>query len=207
MLVECDSQIVTEHFRKANARKQTMLAANSAARGVSSGAVAANTGATRASRGGTSRGGASRGGTSKHKGNRHSSTPPSNYQTSTTATNLSHASARKLSDGSGLAVGSRGLVDSSALVPSDSSALVPSAPCGNRRPSHLRPSVSSNNFGGDGSELWCPGGEVGFIKRLAEESQEMSRVATRCLWFSSLVFSFPFFEQSSCNRPLVREVL
>lgn len=172
MRVECDSEIVTEHFRKANARKQTMLAANSAARGASSGSVAANTGSTRASRGATSRGRASRGGTSNHQANRHSSTVPS------TATNFSHASARKLSDGRGLAVGSRGLADSRTLVPS--------ASCGNLRPSNLRPSVSSNNFGGDGSELWCPGGEVAFIRRLAEESQE-GRVATRCLWFSSLV--------------------
>ncbi len=182
MRVECDSEIVTEHFRKANARKQTMLAENSAARGASTGAVAANTVATRASRGRASRGGTSdhqaRGGTSKHQGNRHSSTVPSNYQTSTTATNLSHASARKRSDGRGLAVGSRGLVDSRTLVRS--------ASCANLRASNLRPSASSNNFGGDGSELWCPGGEVAFIRRLAAESHE-HRVATRCLWFSSLV--------------------
>jgi hypothetical protein len=205
MRVECDSEIVTEHFRKANARKQTMLAANSAARGASSGAVAANTGATRASRGATSRARASRGGTTNHQANRHTSTVPS------TAANLSHASARKLSDGRGLAVGSRGLVASRTLVPSAS------ASCGNLRPSNLRPSVSSNNFGGDGSELWCAGGEVAFIRRLAQESQQLAeesqqrRVATRCLWFSSLVspwsFLIPLFELSSCNTPLVTHLL
>jgi 23S rRNA (adenine1618-N6)-methyltransferase len=44
--------------------------------------------------------------------------------------------------------------------------------------------VGSNNFGGCDSELWCPGGEVAFIKRLAEESCQFS---SRVLLFSSLV--------------------
>lgn len=40
------------------------------------------------------------------------------------------------------------------------------------------------NFGGQAAELWCPGGEAAFLKRMAAESAE---VAERVLWFSSLV--------------------
>lgn len=40
------------------------------------------------------------------------------------------------------------------------------------------------NFGGQGHELWCPGGELGFIQRMSDESLEL---ATRVYWFSSLV--------------------
>lgn len=40
------------------------------------------------------------------------------------------------------------------------------------------------NFGGQGSELWYPGGERAFIERLIEQS---ALVAKRCLWFSTLV--------------------
>lgn len=40
------------------------------------------------------------------------------------------------------------------------------------------------NFGGRGNELWCPGGEEGFIRRMIEESRTL---APRVLWFSSLV--------------------
>jgi 23S rRNA (adenine1618-N6)-methyltransferase len=40
------------------------------------------------------------------------------------------------------------------------------------------------NFGGQGAELWCPGGEAGFIGRLVAESADFR---ARCLWFSSLV--------------------
>ena len=40
------------------------------------------------------------------------------------------------------------------------------------------------NFGGQGSELWCPGGEAGFIRRLVLES---AALADRCLWFTTLV--------------------
>lgn len=42
----------------------------------------------------------------------------------------------------------------------------------------------SNNFGGHGAELWCPGGEVAFVKRLIAESE---RYTDQCLWFSSIV--------------------
>mgnify|MGYP001184550938 CR=1 FL=1 len=40
------------------------------------------------------------------------------------------------------------------------------------------------NFGGQGHELWCPGGELGFIQRMSEERLEL---AARVYWFSTLV--------------------
>ena len=40
------------------------------------------------------------------------------------------------------------------------------------------------NFGGKESELWCPGGEVGFISRMIQESAEYYNL---CMWFTSLV--------------------
>lgn len=40
------------------------------------------------------------------------------------------------------------------------------------------------NFGGQNAELWCPGGEIGFIARMIEES---TACAEQCLWFTSLV--------------------
>lgn len=38
------------------------------------------------------------------------------------------------------------------------------------------------NFGGLENELWCPGGEVGFITRMIEESPNV-----KCKWFTTLV--------------------
>ncbi|WP_271410898.1 23S rRNA (adenine(1618)-N(6))-methyltransferase RlmF [Pseudomonas sp. Q1-7] len=40
------------------------------------------------------------------------------------------------------------------------------------------------NFGGQGAELWCEGGEAGFLQRLVDESQQFRE---QVLWFSSLV--------------------
>jgi 23S rRNA (adenine1618-N6)-methyltransferase len=40
------------------------------------------------------------------------------------------------------------------------------------------------NFGGQASELWCPGGEVGFISRFIAESAQRHNL---CLWYTSLV--------------------
>lgn len=40
------------------------------------------------------------------------------------------------------------------------------------------------NFGGQGSELWTPGGELAFIRRLIDESAGFGQ---RCRWFSTLV--------------------
>lgn len=40
------------------------------------------------------------------------------------------------------------------------------------------------NFGGKQGELWCDGGEAGFLENMIAESQQF---ATSCFWFSSLV--------------------
>ncbi|MGZ3763537.1 MAG: 23S rRNA (adenine(1618)-N(6))-methyltransferase RlmF [Mucilaginibacter sp.] len=40
------------------------------------------------------------------------------------------------------------------------------------------------NFGGQKAELWCYGGEAGFIRRMVEQS---ALAAQQCLWFSTLV--------------------
>ncbi|HJV22756.1 MAG TPA: 23S rRNA (adenine(1618)-N(6))-methyltransferase RlmF [Holophagaceae bacterium] len=40
------------------------------------------------------------------------------------------------------------------------------------------------NFGGQGSELWCPGGEAAFVRRLVEES---ARMPEACRWFTALL--------------------
>lgn len=40
------------------------------------------------------------------------------------------------------------------------------------------------NFGGQNSELWCPGGEEQFVREMAKESRNF---AGQCRWFSSLV--------------------
>jgi 23S rRNA (adenine1618-N6)-methyltransferase len=40
------------------------------------------------------------------------------------------------------------------------------------------------NFGGQSTELWCPGGEAAFVRRMIHES---AQVATRVLWFSTLI--------------------
>jgi len=44
--------------------------------------------------------------------------------------------------------------------------------------------ASALNFGGQKTELWCYGGEAGFIRRMVEQSV---MVAKQCLWFSTLV--------------------
>jgi 23S rRNA (adenine1618-N6)-methyltransferase len=40
------------------------------------------------------------------------------------------------------------------------------------------------NFGGQASELWCQGGEVGFITRMIDDS---TKFKTSCAWFTTLV--------------------
>ena len=40
------------------------------------------------------------------------------------------------------------------------------------------------NFGGKNSELWCKGGELGFITQMAYES---AKYPLQCLWFTTLV--------------------
>lgn len=44
--------------------------------------------------------------------------------------------------------------------------------------------ASALNFGGQPTELWCPGGEVTFIERMIEES---NHIAEQCFWFTTLV--------------------
>jgi len=40
------------------------------------------------------------------------------------------------------------------------------------------------NFGGQQAELWCEGGEVGFIQKMIQESIQIGQ---QCCWFTSLV--------------------
>lgn len=40
------------------------------------------------------------------------------------------------------------------------------------------------NFGGQSSELWCEGGEEGFLERMIKESAAFSK---SCIWFTSLI--------------------
>ena len=40
------------------------------------------------------------------------------------------------------------------------------------------------NFGGQNNELWCDGGELGFITQMIYES---AKYPMQCLWFTSLV--------------------
>ncbi|MDG2393112.1 MAG: RlmF-related methyltransferase, partial [Thalassotalea sp.] len=40
------------------------------------------------------------------------------------------------------------------------------------------------NFGGQGAELWCDGGEQSFLKKMINESKLF---ANQCRWFTSLV--------------------
>lgn len=40
------------------------------------------------------------------------------------------------------------------------------------------------NFGGQGCELWCPGGELSFVRRMISES---AQVPQSCRWFTSLI--------------------
>jgi len=53
-----------------------------------------------------------------------------------------------------------------------------------RRNLGLAKSVPALNFGGQAGELWCPGGEVGFIERMIVESASRPRL---CGWFTTLV--------------------
>ena len=56
---------------------------------------------------------------------------------------------------------------------------------------------SARNFGGQGAELWCPGGEVGFIRQMIEES---AGIRAQVAWFTTLV-------SSSANLPAVQRAL
>lgn len=47
----------------------------------------------------------------------------------------------------------------------------------------LQPSTE-RNFGGQGGEIWCAGGEAGFVSRMISES---ARIPEKCLWFTTLI--------------------
>ena len=59
------------------------------------------------------------------------------------------------------------------------------------------PRRSVLNFGGQGAELWCAGGEAGFARRLIEES---ARIPAQVLWFTTLI-------STSANLPTVQRAL
>ncbi|WP_345233557.1 23S rRNA (adenine(1618)-N(6))-methyltransferase RlmF [Hymenobacter saemangeumensis] len=46
------------------------------------------------------------------------------------------------------------------------------------------PAQPALNFGGQAGELWCTGGEEGFVRRMVAES---ARLPTACFWFTALV--------------------
>jgi 23S rRNA (adenine1618-N6)-methyltransferase len=47
-----------------------------------------------------------------------------------------------------------------------------------------KPAKALLNFGGQSNELWCPGGEAAFIRRMIVESAERPEL---CVWFTTLV--------------------
>jgi 23S rRNA (adenine1618-N6)-methyltransferase len=53
------------------------------------------------------------------------------------------------------------------------------------------------NFGGKNTELWCEGGETGFIRRMIRQSREFS---ASCCWFTTLV------SKQSNLRPIEQEL-
>lgn len=55
------------------------------------------------------------------------------------------------------------------------------------------------NFGGRAGELWCPGGELGFVRRMIAQSAELP---ARCGWFTTLVSKsahLPRLHQALCE--------
>jgi 23S rRNA (adenine1618-N6)-methyltransferase len=63
------------------------------------------------------------------------------------------------------------------------------------KPDHAE--SARRNFGGEGAELWCEGGEQGFILRMIGES---ATIATRCFWFTTLV-------SKAASLPAITEAL
>ena len=66
-----------------------------------------------------------------------------------------------------------------------------------RRNLKLDPTAAALNFGGSAGELWCAGGEVGFIERMIAESATRPRL---CFWFTTLV-------SKSAHLPRLRRAL
>ena len=54
----------------------------------------------------------------------------------------------------------------------------------NLNPNSIRTTKPVLNFGGQNAELWCEGGELGFITEMIFES---AKYPLQCLWFSTLV--------------------
>lgn len=65
---------------------------------------------------------------------------------------------------------------------------------GRAAPRGQRPAL---NFGGQSNELWCDGGEAGFLRRMIEES---AAIPDQVCWFTSLV-------AKSANLPALRQQL
>jgi 23S rRNA (adenine1618-N6)-methyltransferase len=55
----------------------------------------------------------------------------------------------------------------------------------------------ARNFGGQGAELWCEGGEAGFVRRLIAES---AAIPTQVAWFTTLI-------SSSRNLPALQRAI
>ncbi len=66
-----------------------------------------------------------------------------------------------------------------------------------RRNLKLTPTASPLNYGGAPGELWCEGGEVGFVERMIAESAARPHL---CFWFTTLV-------SKSANLPRLRRAL
>lgn len=66
-----------------------------------------------------------------------------------------------------------------------------------RRNLQLAPTAAARNFGGAPGELWCEGGEVGFIERMIAESAGRPQL---CFWFTTLV-------SNSAHLPRLRRAL
>ena len=60
-----------------------------------------------------------------------------------------------------------------------------------------RPGREVLNFGGQAGELWCPGGEAGFVARMIAES---AQIPGACLWFTTLL-------SRAANLPGIRRAL
>ena len=72
----------------------------------------------------------------------------------------------------------------------------------NRKMKNLGIKSGKLNFGGQSHELWVPGGEVSFIKKMIKESGEY---ANQCKWFTTLISkkdNIPVLRQSLKQMPV-----
>jgi 23S rRNA (adenine1618-N6)-methyltransferase len=79
------------------------------------------------------------------------------------------------------------MFDASMCNPPFHASAAEAAESTRRKRRHLgatKATMTVRNFGGQGSELWCEGGELGFVERMIAESVEWSH---RCKWFTTLV--------------------